>query len=57
MVFGAPITLDAVAWPRSTATVADASARIREHLRQALADAKKLTGRELPGPLPKVAAS
>lgn len=57
MVFGAPITLDAVAWPRSTAAVADASARIREHLRQALADAKKLTGRELPGPLPKVAAS
>jgi 1-acyl-sn-glycerol-3-phosphate acyltransferase len=56
-VFGTPLTLDAVAWPRSTEVVADAASRIGEHLRQALADAKTLTGRELPGPLPKVAAS
>jgi len=56
-VFGAPLTLDPVAWPRSTEVVADATARIGEHLRHALADAKSQTGRELPGPLPKATAS
>jgi 1-acyl-sn-glycerol-3-phosphate acyltransferase len=57
VVFGAPLTLDRVSWPRNTETIADATAEIGRHLRQALSDAKTLTGRELPGPLPKVAAS
>jgi 1-acyl-sn-glycerol-3-phosphate acyltransferase len=57
LVFGTPLTLDAAPWPRDTEVVADATTQIGEHLRHALADAKTLTGRELPGPLPKAVVS
>lgn len=57
VVFGRPLTLDAVEWPRSNAVIATATETIGDHLRTALAEAKELTGRELPGPLPKAAAS
>jgi 1-acyl-sn-glycerol-3-phosphate acyltransferase len=57
VVFGRSLTLEAVEWPRSTALVATTTKRIGEHLRTALAEAQELTGRELPGPLPKAVAS
>lgn len=56
-IFGRPLTLDSVEWPRSNTVIADATKRIGDHLREALAEAQQLTGRELPGPLPKAAAS
>jgi 1-acyl-sn-glycerol-3-phosphate acyltransferase len=52
MVFGAPYTFDAQAWPRTKEQVAKASQVLREHMLNHLADAKALTGRTLPGPLP-----
>ena len=52
MVFGAPYTFDAQPWPRTKEQVAKASQVLREHLLHHLADAKVLTGRTLPGPLP-----
>jgi len=57
VVFGRPLTIDAVEWPRSTALIASTTKRIGEHLRTALAEAQELTGRELPGPVPKAVAS
>jgi 1-acyl-sn-glycerol-3-phosphate acyltransferase len=57
VVFGRRLTIDAVEWPRSTALIASTTKRIGEHLRTALAEAQELTGRELPGPVPKAVAS
>jgi 1-acyl-sn-glycerol-3-phosphate acyltransferase len=57
VVFGQPLTLDPVEWPRTAAVIAATTKRIGEHLRGALSDAQELTGRELPGPLPKAVAS
>jgi len=56
VVFGTKLTTDAVEWPRSTELVEATSQRIGKHLREALAAAQELTGRELPGPLPKAAS-
>jgi 1-acyl-sn-glycerol-3-phosphate acyltransferase len=52
MVFGDPIQLPAVPWPRRKREVADRSVVLREHLLAHLASAKELTGRVLPGPVP-----
>ena len=52
IVFGAPYTFDAQPWPRTKEQVAKASQVLREHLLDHLADAKALTGRTLPGPIP-----
>jgi 1-acyl-sn-glycerol-3-phosphate acyltransferase len=52
MVIGAPITLDAVPWPRTKGLVEKNSFVLREHLLEHLENAKDLTGRALPGPLP-----
>lgn len=52
VVFGQPWQLPARPWPRRKADVAAATESLREHLLRSLADAKTLTGRELPGPLP-----
>lgn len=57
VVFGQPLTIDAVEWPRSAAVIESTTKRIGKHLRAALAEAQELTGRELPGPLPKAVAS
>jgi 1-acyl-sn-glycerol-3-phosphate acyltransferase len=53
VVYGEPMSIDQQPWPRTSADIAAATERIGEHLRQQLAAAKDLTGRELPGPLPK----
>jgi 1-acyl-sn-glycerol-3-phosphate acyltransferase len=52
MVIGAPITLDAVPWPRTKDHVEKSSFVLRDHLIEHLEHAKQLTGRTLPGPLP-----
>lgn len=52
LVYGRPFTVDAEPWPRTRARVADVSRELRERMLEDLADAKKLLGRELPGPLP-----
>ncbi|HUP99648.1 MAG TPA: lysophospholipid acyltransferase family protein [Aeromicrobium sp.] len=52
-VYGEPITFSKVPWPRTTQDIGTATETILNHLREQLAAAKELTGRELPGPLPK----
>lgn len=52
LVYGEPVRLDAVPWPRTREQVAAASVLLREHLLATLDEARALTGRELPGPLP-----
>ncbi len=53
MYFGEPITLEKSSWPRTRETVGVASRQVRERMLQDLDDALELTGRQLPGPLPK----
>lgn len=52
IVFGAPYSVPAVAWPRTKEQVETTSMLLREHLLVHLAHAKALTGRDLPGKLP-----
>jgi 1-acyl-sn-glycerol-3-phosphate acyltransferase len=52
MVFGDPMTIPRAPWPRRKREVAARSVELREHLLTHLAEAKRLTGRTLPGPLP-----
>jgi len=52
MVFGDPIQLPKVPWPRRKNEVAARSIQLREHLLAHLDHAKARTGRTLPGPLP-----
>jgi len=53
LVYGAPYTFDAVPWPRTKQAVDEASHVLRAHLLDLLAYAKELTGRTLPGPIPR----
>ena len=52
MVFGEPFLVDAVPWPRTREQVEKYSLLLREHMLVQLDQARALTGRELPGPLP-----
>jgi 1-acyl-sn-glycerol-3-phosphate acyltransferase len=52
MVFGDAFTIPATPWPRRKQDVAKASLELRQRLIAHLEDAKTLTGRALPGPLP-----
>lgn len=52
MVFGAPYTFEAVPWPRTKEQVERSSMLLREHMLVHLDQARALTGRQLPGPLP-----
>ena len=56
VVYGEPITFPKKPWPRSTDEIASTSEQLLEYLRAHLAAAKDLTGRDLPGPLPKATA-
>lgn len=51
LVFGEPITMDRMPWPRRREQVRGASALLHEKMLAHLAHAKELTGRELPGPI------
>ena len=53
LVYGAPYTFQAVPWPRTKQAVEDASRTLREFMIDHLDLAKQLTGRTLPGPIPK----
>lgn len=53
LVYGAPYTFDKVGWPRTKQRVEDASFALREFMVEHLESAKKLTGRTLPGPIPR----
>jgi 1-acyl-sn-glycerol-3-phosphate acyltransferase len=57
VVYGEPISFPKTPWPRTTDEIASTNKVIAQHLRDHLGAAKKLTGRELPGPLPKAAAN
>jgi 1-acyl-sn-glycerol-3-phosphate acyltransferase len=52
LVFGEPWRVARRPWPRRADLVAERTRDLGDHLRRALADARQLLGRELPGPLP-----
>lgn len=52
IVYGEPYSFEAAPWPRTREQVEKASLLLREHLLVQLDQARALTGRELPGPLP-----
>lgn len=52
VVFGRPVTIDSVAFPRTKEQVEATSQLLWEHMTRELDAALALTGRELPGPLP-----
>jgi 1-acyl-sn-glycerol-3-phosphate acyltransferase len=52
IVYGEPYSFDPVPWPRTKEQVERSSLLLREHMLVQLDQARALTGRELPGPLP-----
>lgn len=50
VVFGRPIAIEAVAWPRRRDAVRELAGTLRETLAEHVRNACALTGRELPGP-------
>ncbi|MFT4263009.1 MAG: lysophospholipid acyltransferase family protein [Nocardioides sp.] len=52
LVFGEPLVLDPVIWPRTRDTVQAATREVHQHLRAHLAATLAATGLTLPGPLP-----
>ena len=52
IVYGEPYMIDPVPWPRTKEQVERSSLLLREHMLVQLDQARALTGRELPGPLP-----
>ena len=52
-VYGAPVYLEAQPWPRTQAEVRRAAASLRNRFQAHLVEAMALTGRALPGPIPK----
>jgi len=57
VVYGEPVGFPKAPWPRTTGDIATTSGQIADHLREQLGAAKELTGRELPGPLPKLVSN
>lgn len=57
VVYGEPIAFPKTPWPRTSEAIASTTEQIAQHVREHLAAAKELTGRELPGPLPKAAVN
>ncbi len=52
LVFGRPVAVDAVPWPRTRDHVAETSRVLRTRMLEDLQEAMRATGRSLPGPLP-----
>jgi 1-acyl-sn-glycerol-3-phosphate acyltransferase len=52
VVFGDPMQLDGVPWPRTTEALAAARKKIHAHLKEQLKTAQEFTSATLPGPLP-----
>ena len=53
-VYGEPVYWDAQPWPRTQAEVRRTTAELRNRFVEHLVEAKAVTGRELPGPLPMI---
>lgn len=53
MYYGEAIPFEQTPWPRTRSAVGEASRRLRERMLQDLDAALELTGRQLPGPLPR----
>lgn len=53
MVYGETLRFAPQPWPRTRASVAAASERLRQHLAAHVVQAQRLTGVALPGPLPE----
>ena len=56
LVFGEPVRLEKQAWPRRQEEVRRTAELLGNKFRAHLVDAKALTGRELPGPIPGLSA-
>jgi 1-acyl-sn-glycerol-3-phosphate acyltransferase len=54
LVFGSPVYLDAQPWPRRQGEVRRAADLLRKTFVDHLVEAGRITGRELPGPIPGV---
>ena len=52
LTYGEPVWVEPQPWPRTAGMVRDTSALLRERLLATLDEARELTGRDLPGPLP-----
>lgn len=52
LVFGSPVYLEQQPWPRRQGEVRRAADALRKNLRDHLVEARRITGRELPGPIP-----
>lgn len=52
LLLGEPVTLGTRPWPRTAGMVREASMLLREQMTATLDEARRTTGRELPGPLP-----
>lgn len=52
LVYGRPVAIEPQPWPRTQTQVADASRLLRDRMLIELEEARRLTGRSLPGPLP-----
>jgi 1-acyl-sn-glycerol-3-phosphate acyltransferase len=54
LVYGPPVYLDPQPWPRRQADVRQAAEGLRKTFVEHLVEARRITGRELPGPIPAV---
>jgi len=54
LVYGAPVRLERQPWPRKQAEVRRATEALRNRLVDHLVVARRITGRELPGPVPGI---
>jgi 1-acyl-sn-glycerol-3-phosphate acyltransferase len=52
LVYGPPVYLDPQPWPRRQADVRQAAVTLRKTFVEHLVEARRITGRELPGPIP-----
>ena len=54
LVYGPPVYLDRHPWPRQQADVRQATEMLRNRFVQHIVEAKGITGRDLPGPIPEL---
>lgn len=54
LVYGSPVYLEPRPWPRTQAEVREAADELRKSLVDHLVEARRTTGRDLPGPIPGV---
>jgi 1-acyl-sn-glycerol-3-phosphate acyltransferase len=52
LVYGSPVYLERLPWPRRQTQVREAAEALRKTFLDHLVEARRITGRELPGPIP-----